>query len=156
MSLYCKEKVLTAEIPMWEKLAALLAERKVKGHCDLKANLANHEVRALAESLYGISNAIFNGWDVWAELEKEPRGNLDTGRHYWSVYYIADNQRHRFWPHNSELARFLGMREWNRDYSMPKWSFSSGAIGMSRLLDATDMLFHVIEACGGCKGVQLT
>jgi len=29
------------------------------------------------------------------------------------------------------------------------WSFSSSAIGMSRLLDATDIIFTILENCGG-------
>lgn len=123
-------------------LVKKLTEQKINGYSEW-------ELEALIQNLHDLNLAIFNGWNVWADTEKWPR-NLDSGRHYFSIHYITDDhKRGTFWPHCSALAKFIGMTENNRDHSIPKWTFSSRAIGMSRLLDATDGLFKLLEDLTG-------
>jgi hypothetical protein len=126
------------------KLIPILIERKIKKFTDW-------ELEALIDEFYSLNLALINKWSVWAECIKEPRGNLDTGRHYFKINYITeDHQQTTFWPVNEEFAKKLVyMTQWNRDWSVPKWSFSSGAIGMNRQLDATDSLFSLLKDLTG-------
>lgn len=132
--MYIQEKRTMELAEIKRVVAAQLADQKIK-------KFADHELDTLVESLYGLNQALVNGWSVWAELDKEPR-NLDSGRHYWSLFYIADNQKQHFWPGCSALAKYIGMTENNRDRSIPKWCFASSAIGMSRLMDSMYGLFY--------------
>lgn len=88
---------------------------------------------------------------VFAVLEKAPPGNLDTGRHYWSVWYIRNGTPCIVWPGggNRMLGDMLGMI-WTNKRLRRGWNFGSGAIGMSRLMDATDRLFYSLKSMGGC------
>lgn len=115
-----------------------------------KVKFVDHELDQVASSLYQLNLAINKKWSVWAECVKWPRGNLDSGRHYYEVNFItAEHQQSKFWPGSSSIAKYFGMTEWNRNWTIPKWSFSSGAIGMSRQLDATNSLFYRLEKITG-------
>ena len=141
--MYIQEKNQKTLTEIKRDLLAQLDDQKIK-------KFADHELDTLVESLFGLNEALVNGWSVWQEIEKEPR-NLDSGRHYWSLNYIANNQKQTFWPGCSTLAKYVGMVENNRDRSMPKWTFASSAIGMSRLMDALDGLFYRMKQLGLTK-----
>jgi len=125
-----------------KKLEKLFEKNKIKA--------TPEESKTVSEELETINKLLIAGKGVRAQCIKEPRGNLDTGNHYYGIEYINNGDFERFWPAgNSQIAELFGMSEWNRDYSMPKWSFRSGAIGMSRKLDATDRFFNVLKAITG-------
>lgn len=93
-----------------------------------------------------LNTAIKKKWQVWAECEKYPRGNLDSGRHWYQIYYLGldvegNPVKHMFWC--------VALMDKNRDRSMRGYGFSSGAIGMSRLIDATDHIFTILKNCDG-------
>jgi len=142
--MYIKDATPATREQIKEKLVPILQERKIKHYNDW-------ELQMLIDTLYGLNLALVNGWSVWAECIREPRGNLDSGGHYYDVYYVTeDRYRDRVWPYCTEFAKkLLNMTEWNRDGSTPKWSFSSGAIGMSRKLDATNGLFCLLRSLTG-------
>lgn len=91
-----------------------------------------------------LNNAIKKGWEVWAVCEKQPR-NLDSGKHWFQIYYLSLEKgkptKNIFWV--------TDLMDKNRDRSMRGFGFSSGAIGMSRLLDATNHIFCILKECGG-------
>lgn len=107
------------------------------------------EITSAAECLVGLNSALLDEAEVFALIEKAPR-NLDSGNHYYSVLFVNKKRRiERVWLF--DFTRAVYGVEWNRDYSLPKWMFASGAIGMSRCLDATDGLFNFLSRdCGGC------
>ena len=142
--MYVKDARMMSEKRILAKLTKQLSKDKVKAD--------PHEIEYLAKELHALNLAICKGWGGWAECEKEPR-NLDSGLHYFSVRYITqDRRRACFWPHGSGLAKWLNMSENNRDRSLRKWNFTSGAIGMSRVLDATDSLFYRLQQITGTYG----
>lgn len=97
----------------------------------------------------GLCAAIVAKRSVFVVLEKYPSRGLDYGRHWCSVYFVDGNGRiNRFWPGDTVLAKVVGMDENNKDRSLPKWMFSSGAIGMDRILDATGGLGYFLRDCG--------
>ena len=100
--------------------------------------------------LYDLNNAILNDYEVWFTCEKEPR-NLDSGRHYYQIWFLAMNNgkpiRRHFWV--------LVLMDNTGNRSGYRWNYTSGATGMSRLIDATDHVFNILKACGGCY-VQLS
>ena len=123
----------------------------VRDYCEKNGiKIPNH---ANVKDLIGLNNALLKmlknqkkgKYDrlVFAKLEKSPSGSWDRGRHYYSVYYIDENGLNKFW-----FTPF--MDEQNRDTSIPKYLFYSRAIGMSRILDATDGLFYRLSKMGGC------
>lgn len=83
---------------------------------------------------------------IFALCVKEPR-NLDSGRHYFSVNYIKDGEIQKVWLW--DFIKHVGGYDQNRDRNMDKFVFGSGAIGMSRVLDATDGLFSYLRSIGG-------
>lgn len=114
-----------------EKFIEICKSRKIK---ESEIDYAFNEFQLL-------NNALFDGKDVFAICYKQPR-NLDSGKHHFQIHYINENNRiTKFWNINF-------MDKWsNGDYS---YSFSSRVIGMSRLLDATDNIFGILQLCGGC------
>lgn len=149
MSMHIGEKVVTDSVSIGIKLTEALTAAKLINKVEA------YEIDTVARYLYDLNQALVHGWSVWPEIQKEP-ANLDRGRHHWEICYIAHNQRQMFWPGSSVLAKYFGMTEQNRDRSMRKWTFSSGAIGMSRLLDATELFWHRLEQLGGCKSCQMS
>lgn len=101
----------------------------------------------IAEQIYDFNEAIINDKDVHAVCVKFPRGNLDTGKHYFDVYYISNDRPKKFWV--EEAMPLFGAELNNRYRFLSKWLFSSGVIGMDRLLHATDTLFYVLRTIGG-------
>ena len=100
-----------------------------------------------ARELFLLNEAMLKGYEVWADCEKSPRGNLDTGKHWFQIWFLDLDKtgkpiRHHFWA--------LLFMDKNRDNSCFKWGFSSGAIGMSRLLDSTEIVFRILRKLGGC------
>lgn len=116
-----------------------------------KIQMDESDLDYASESLAELNKAILTGNDVWGECVKEPRGNLDTGRHYFRINYCkVENKKAVFaklWVY--DFIRALGGYNQNRDYNMDKFVFGSGAIGMSRKLDATDGVFTFLKKCGG-------
>ena len=114
------------------------------------------ELDRLAGDLAAINAAIVrscrknNGYCravVTCICEKEPRGNLDSGRHYFNVYFVNKEGEMEMLKILGDVARKvmgLGKRD-----GIDTGFFSSGAIGMSRRLDATDVIFNILKAAGG-------
>lgn len=98
-----------------------------------------------ARELISFNHALHCGHEVWAECTKYPKGYLETGRHWYQIYYleIENNKpvKRHFWP-------LLLMDKARTQHSFG-YGFSSGAIGMSRLLDATDCVFNILKRLGG-------
>jgi hypothetical protein len=118
-----------------------------------RAEITKEQFSEMAGMLKDLNDAMLDGRTVKAVCDKEPRGDLDTGRHYYSVYY-TNRKGHvlRMYPAGGNLrfAHIFGFGKYTKDRSIPYWVFSSGAIGMSRLLDATDSLFARLKDMGGC------
>jgi CRISPR/Cas system-associated endonuclease/helicase Cas3 len=110
----------------------------------------NHKeaITELAQTLQGLNDALLCGRTVFAECEKEPR-NLDSGNHYYSVYYNDEKGQTQIVWGGEFLYLFIGQDRQDRDRSMRRYIFKSGAIGMSRLLDATDALFVRLKTITG-------
>jgi len=96
-----------------------------------------------AEELVNINNAILNDRQFFCEVVKEP-SNLDSGSHYYRCYYLDIDKNNQPYMHRIFAPLFMS---WHKKLG---WTFKSGAIGMSRQLDATDYLFSVIKSIGGC------
>lgn len=104
------------------------------------------QIERAAGQFMELNDAILAGRSVWADCEKWPT-RLENGRHYYSVLFVNKAGRvQKFWP--MWLAPAFGMDEQNRNRDLSKWVFSSGAIGMSRVLDATDPLGNFSKAVG--------
>lgn len=111
-----------------------------------------HQVRNTCRDLLGVLDAIKAGRSVFFILEKYPKGGLEKGRNWYSLFYVnAEGKAVKFWPYASEIARLVGMDENNRDHTLPKWMFSSGAIGMDRLMDASGRFANILGECVGCE-----
>lgn len=123
---------------------------------EYKLDLEQYEIDSIAKDLKAINDIIadskrkggFVSDKLFAICEKEPRGNLDSGRHYYSVHYIKDGSINKAWFWGG-FIKVLGGYVQNRDMHLDKYIFGSGAIGMSRLLDATDGLFSYLRRIGG-------
>jgi hypothetical protein len=76
---------------------------------------------------------------VFATLESMPAGgNLDKGKHYYNVYYVVNGGASRF--------NVAPLMDRTRSGNL---CFGSGAIGMSRLVDATDIVFCYLRDLTG-------
>jgi len=115
---------------------------------DVRKKTNDNEIEMLAECLFGLNEALLNKRSVWADCVKEPRGNLDTGRHHYDVYYNnADGQRCMVYNRLLIRLRIMEKMKGSND-----WTFQSGAIGMSRKLDATEGLFRLLKEVTGTYG----
>lgn len=98
-------------------------------------------IESLADQLVEINDCLFAGRPVFATVEKSP-SSLDRGAHYYSLWYIRANyELVHFW--------FPPLMEHMKNGGYP-YAFKSGALGMSRIIDATDDIFTLIKNCGGC------
>jgi hypothetical protein len=78
--------------------------------------------------------------------EKAP-ASLDRGRHYFNIYYVANGGIKMLRVPRCRVCRaVMGLSA--RD-GIDTGFFSSGAIGMSRVMDATDVVFCVLRDAGG-------
>lgn len=164
--MYCKEFTYDGEaIAAIERIKAAtvarlqkMAERReiTKTACrEIEAD-KDRLLSRFASSVLGLVDAIHAKRSVFLKLEKYPARGLDYGRHWYSLYFVtAEGQTAIFWPGCSELAKVVYMDENNRDRSLRKWMFSSGAIGMDRALDALDGVGYFLRDCG-FGYVQLT
>ena len=118
---------------------------------EYRLSLEEHQLSSISQTLKDINDILskedYPGRRLFAICEKEPRGNLDTGRHYYSVNYIKNNEIHKAWFW--DFIKVFGGYDQNRDRCLDKYVFGSGAIGMSRVLDATDGLFSYLKRIGG-------
>ncbi len=103
------------------------------------------ELSEALRELKDLNKAISKKYEVFAECVKEPRGNLDSGAHHYQIRYLSIKdkkpERNIFWVPklmNKNNLRYL------RGYT-----FKSSAIGMSRLLAATNHVFTLLRECGG-------
>lgn len=100
-----------------------------------------------ANQLYQVNKNLLEGRDVFAVIEKEP-SNLDRGRHYFSICYInAECKIQKISGGN--LYPLIGQTKQEKFRYLPTYLFDSGAIGMSRLLDATDTFFYILKRITG-------
>lgn len=111
----------------------------------IERGVESENLQYVLDDFVRLNTAIKKKWQVWAECEKYPR-TYDAGKHWYQIYYLGlDNKgnpvKHMFWC--------IAIMDKNRDRSMRGYGFSSGAIGMSRLLDATDIVFNILQKCGG-------
>jgi hypothetical protein len=118
-----------------------------------KAKIAvdDRNLRYLGGMFARLHEALCLGWDVWAQLEKEPR-DLDCGRHYYSIRFVnAEHTVSQVWPVEpyEDVARWMGMSINKRDMARPKYMFSSRVIGMSRKLDATGAFAELFRRVTG-------
>lgn len=120
-----------------------------------KIKMSESDIDGAASSLAGLNRAILEGSDVWADRLKEPR-SLDSGKHYFGISFctIEDGKarKDKLWCY--DFTRAIGGSINKRDRSMDYYVFDSGAIGMSRQLDATDGVFCFLRDAGGAY-VQL-
>lgn len=117
---------------------------------DKKIDMSYFELGQCCEHLVKFNNCVARGKGVFAICCKEPRGNLDTGHHHFDIFFIYDDEEHVFWP-GGQFMKLLGAtcnRKRNKHLRFYTWS--SGAIGMSRLLASTDRIFRFLdEYCDG-------
>jgi len=124
-----------------------------------KIGLEEYQIQSISETLKDINDILstgnrhsqrsyvsISGRRLFAICEKQPR-NLDSGRHYYSVQYIKDNEIRKAWFW--DFIKVLGGYVQNRDRHLDKYVFGSGVIGMSRMLAATDGLFCYLKRIGG-------
>lgn len=107
-------------------------------------------LKQASRELVALNNAILAGHQIRALLEKYPR-NLDSGKHWFQIEYPIMNE-----DKTLSITKFWALlfMDKNNDRSCFGWGFSSSAIGMSRMLDATDHVFNIIGRLGG-KYIQL-
>jgi hypothetical protein len=106
------------------------------------------ELDTAATALWQLNQALLADRSVGAICVREPKGNLDTGSHYFVIRYVDDKGQLQLFHPGMELAKVFGM-ERARAACNYNWVFTSGAIGMSRLLDAVDGVFNILKQCGG-------
>lgn len=115
-----------------------------------KAKVTKDDVLQQAtRELFLLNEAMLKNYEVWADCEKWPRGNLDTGKHWYQIWFLDLSKdgipiRRHFWA-----LLFMDRNPSSQGYG---YGFSSGAIGMSRLQDATDHIFRILKNMGGCYG----
>jgi len=118
--------------------------------------ISEWELDAFSRDFYGLYTAMRKNWKIWAVCEKEPRGNLDTGNHYFSIHYLSlvkgNPEENRLWAYCDTIAKKFYFDINNRHKYIDKFIFASGAIGMSRRLDATDGLFVMMKKITGYYG----
>ena len=150
--MYCeKGRELTVEEVREAILDAVESGKKWHrtAYREFKREVSPEWLQKIARQLVELNSAMIKGRKVFAVCDREPRGNLDSGRHYYSVHYVTeDGDVRRFWV--GEFTPFLGGEAQNRHRGVPYWVYSSGAIGMSRVLDATDGIFNFLRRLGGC------
>lgn len=113
-----------------------------------KKNITADDCQRAARDIAGLLSAHKAGRRIFLVLRKWPSGSWDRGAHYYDLYYISEfGQPVKVWPGSSEIATILGYKENNRDTSMSKWLFSSGAIGMDRCLAATESFCCFLTEC---------
>lgn len=106
-------------------------------------------IHRVSGSIKALNDALLKGRSVYATCDRQPRGNLDTGHHYYSIHMVsAKGQLERL--NLDVFSLLLGGTENKRHRDLCYWIFSSGAIGTSRLLDATDEVFVFLQHAGGC------
>jgi len=119
-----------------------------KRHVREMKDVSPDRLRGIAQDLIELNSALLNKRSVFAVCEKAPR-NLDSGRHYYTIHYSnVQGKVCRLWL--GEFTPFVGGTVQDRDRNMYKYIFESSAIGMSRLLDATDGVFSFLRSLGGC------
>lgn len=100
----------------------------------------------LAGQIYQVNKNLLEGKDIFAIVEKEPQ-NLDRGKHYFSICYIESDKIKKVCGGN--LYPLIGQTKQEKFRYLPPYLFDSGAIGMSRLLDATDTFFCILKRITG-------
>jgi hypothetical protein len=106
------------------------------------------EIDEVSRVLEGLNNALLFDRSVFCVCDKEPR-NLDSGSHYYSVYYVDEKGQDQIVWEGESLYWFIGQDRQDRDRSIRRYIYKSGAIGMSRVLDATDGLFTCLKSITG-------
>lgn len=109
------------------------------------------QVADVSNQITDLNDCLLTGRQIFLILEKYPKGNLDKGYHYYSLYYINKNYDViRVWGYDS-LYKYIGQISQNRDNSIPKYLFGSNAIGMSRIADSFDKFFEIYAHLTGTK-----
>lgn len=117
-------------------------------HRKLK-DIEPYQIDMAVDALKSINDALLDGRSVFAVCDKSPPGNLDTGSHHFSVHYTTKKgETCCFWA--GLFMEYLGASKNRMESGLRYFTFRSGAIGMSRLLDATDGLFSYLRNISGC------
>lgn len=135
-----------------KKLQLKTIKKAVEKSCaEYKIDFEPYQINLIAEQLKDINDILakndYLGRKLFALVEREPRGNLDSGSHYYSINYIKNNKIHKLWL--GDFYKVVGGCLQNRWRHLDRYLFCSGAIGMSRVLDATDGLFLYLAGIGG-------
>ncbi len=118
---------------------------------DKGLDMTYEELAYCCAELVTFNNCVARKKGVFAICVKEPRGNLDTGHHHFDVFYIKGDEEHVFWPGGAFMKLLGATCNRKRNRHLRYWTWSSGAIGMSRLLACTDNIFSFLEHyCEGC------
>jgi len=114
-----------------------------------KLTISNYDIEFAASRLKGLNDALLDGRSVFAVCDKHPPGNLDTGRHHFSVYYVGKKSI-VLGVYLYDIMRLLGATKNTRNSGLRYYTWSSGAIGMSRIQNATSGLSRFLKDIGGC------
>ena len=137
--------IVQSQLDIMKQNASWLTAREKKA---LKNHTESDE-KSIAETLFDLNDALLNGRDVFAVCVKEPRGYLETCRSYFDVFYVNPaGTICKVWGYEF-LYFFIGQEYQDRNRSISRFVYVSSAIGMSRLLDATDGLFVRLKSITG-------
>ena len=141
------------EVPTVEAIESVLNLRAYQYYKLTKAQTENDPgFKSLSKEVQNILSALKAGRSVFFVLQKWPKGDLSKGRHWFDLYYVTEEGRAaHFWPWCEGGAKIMGMDTQDRDRSMHRFIFSSGAIGMDRFLSATGNLSRVLAECCGIE-----
>ena len=145
------EKITVCEVVERIKASPHYMERLKKWAKD-KHEWDDNVIERDAWYFVSLNDAIIDGGRdaVYEVLVKEPRGNLDSGWHYWDIYFMfvssegKAERRKVFIPCLMDTLRGDGYLCWG-----------SGAIGMSRLMDASNPLTYWLAKFTGTE-IQLS
>lgn len=93
-------------------------------------------------SLYNLNEAIINDREVFAVCKYEPR-NLDSGSHAFDIYHVTTD-------HQTQKICFLPYMGYSK--ALGYKLFTSRAIGMDRVFDATNDVFSLLKKITGSYG----
>jgi len=106
------------------------------------------DISMWAASLKGLNDVLTDGRSVFAVCNKAP-SKLDRGSHHYTIYYTTPGGHvEYFWM--GKFMLYMRASENKSSSGLRYLTFSSRAIGMSRVLDATDGVFSFLKRIGGC------
>jgi len=137
---------------MYVKKGKKLSIEEVKDFLEKKnvSDVTSYDIGEYARQFVEINEILLgepNG-RIYGLCEKCP-SNLDRGNHYYSIIYVSSNGTLES-VYMPKLRKLIGAYVQNKRRNIPYFGFKSRAIGMNRLLDATDGFFDFLRNMGGC------